>query len=183
MDFLWTQEKYTKALKFAAKYHNNQKVPGTDFPYIIHPVNVAMEILAALPFEKKISDPDLCVECALLHDVIEDTKADYDTVLSLFGKKTAAGVLALSKNKDFSDKTKAMKDSLKRIKEQPFEIWLVKIADRISNLCKPPLYWNNEKTENYSKEAVLILNELGKGSDYLSKRLEQKIEEYKSYWK
>jgi len=183
LDFLWSQEKYTKALNFAAKYHNNQKVPGTDFPYIIHPVKVAMEILAALPFEKKITDPDLCLECALLHDVIEDTNACYETVLNEFGKKTAEGVLALSKSKDFSDKTKAMKDSLERIKKQPFEIWLVKIADRISNLCKPPSYWTIEKIENYFKEAVLILNELGKESDYLSKRLEQKIEEYKSYWK
>lgn len=182
MEPLWSQEKYLKALNFASRWHLNQKIPGTDLPYIIHPVEVAMELIAGFKFEKKLTDPDLCIECGLLHDVIEDTEADYQTVLDEFGKKTADGVLALTKNSDFSDKAIAMKDSLDRIKKQPYEVWLVKIADRISNLCKPPSYWTREKTQNYSREALLILKELEKGSGYLSKRLEQKIENYKIYW-
>jgi len=179
---MWSQERYLKALHFASIWHNEQKIPGTELPYVIHPVAVAMEVIAAFQFEAGITDLDFCIECALLHDIIEDTKADYGAVLKDFGKKTADGVLALTKNSKYSDKSEAMRDSLARIKDQPFEISLVKIADRISNLRKPPFYWTREKTKNYSNEALIILNELGKEGSYLSKRLEQKIEDYRVYW-
>ncbi|MDY0133020.1 MAG: HD domain-containing protein [Desulforegulaceae bacterium] len=178
---MWSQDKYLKALNFASKWHLGQKIPGSELPYIIHPVAVAMEIIKAIPFEHKISEGDFCVESALLHDVLEDTEATYSLVLKEFGKKTADGVLALTKNKDFSNKKEAMKDSLERIKNQPFEIWLVKIADRISNLYKPPSFWTKIKIKNYFEESLLILEELGKESCFLSKRLKKKIETYKGW--
>ena len=41
-----TQSFYQKAIKFAAAKHaeQNQTVPGTNLPYVVHLSNVAMEI-------------------------------------------------------------------------------------------------------------------------------------------
>ena len=65
----WSQDLYLKALRFAASAHNGQKVPGTEFPYLMHVVSVAMEVTAAISIEG-INNPDLAVQCALLHDTI-----------------------------------------------------------------------------------------------------------------
>ena len=71
---IWNQEKYIKAWNFASIVHNGQTLPGTDLPYINHIGNVAMEAMAAIANDTRINNPDLLVQCALLHDVIEDTK-------------------------------------------------------------------------------------------------------------
>ncbi|MBU1098926.1 MAG: HD domain-containing protein [Bacteroidetes bacterium] len=176
---IFNQDKYNKAWKFAAIAHQkvNQTVPGTDLPYILHVGSVAMEVIAALSIEQ-LDNPDLAVQCALLHDVIEDTEATYDDVLDSFGKDVADGVNALSKDDKLPDKPARMKDSLKRIKEQPKEVWMVKMADRITNLQPPPAHWNEDKINNYREEARLIYDELKEGSECLAERLFQKINKY-----
>jgi (p)ppGpp synthase/HD superfamily hydrolase len=55
---------------------------------------------------------------------------------------------------------------------------MVKMADRISNLLSPPPGWSNDKISSYKAEAVEIYNSLKDGSNYLAKRLRQKIEKY-----
>lgn len=62
---------WIKAWKFAADAHREQKVKGSDLPYLFHVGAVMMELLAAhnaLPIE----DIDLAVMCAALHDCMED---------------------------------------------------------------------------------------------------------------
>lgn len=73
-----------------------------------------------------------------------------------------------------------MLDSLKRIKEQPKEIWAIKMADRICNLYAPPFIGLMRKKE-YIDEARLIHHELQAGNKYLGKRLANKITEYQKY--
>jgi (p)ppGpp synthase/HD superfamily hydrolase len=68
----FSPETYRRALTFAAKAHGDQKTP-TGFPYLWHVSNVTMELLRALTAEPG-HDEDLAVACALLHDVLEDTK-------------------------------------------------------------------------------------------------------------
>jgi len=71
-----------------------------------------------------------------------------------------------------------MADSLSRIKEQPREIWMVKLADRITNLQPPPGHWSAEKIERYREEGKKILKELGNACFFLKERLEKKIKAY-----
>ncbi len=177
MPSTWSQEKYIRALKFAAEAHNGQKVPGSDLPYIVHVTMVAMEVMAALNHEDGL-DGDLAVQCALLHDVIEDAGISYEKFAAEFGPEVADGVLALSKNDDIKSKQEKMADSLARIKEQPKEIWMVKLADRITNLQPPPGHWNDKKIERYRDEGRAILSELDHASPYLAERLNQKISVY-----
>ena len=67
------------------------------------------------------------------------------------------------------------------LRQQPHEIWMVKLADRITNLAPPPHYWEKDKIERYREEAVEIHQALLEASDYLSQRLMSKINEYKMY--
>ncbi|MBN1582951.1 MAG: bifunctional (p)ppGpp synthetase/guanosine-3',5'-bis(diphosphate) 3'-pyrophosphohydrolase, partial [Anaerolineae bacterium] len=93
----WSQASYTRAYRFAAEAHRGQIYPGTDLPYIMHISFVSMEIIAALHTERD-RDGDLAVQCALLHDVIEDTTVTYAQVRAAFRPVVAAGVQALSKD-------------------------------------------------------------------------------------
>ena len=90
--------------------------------------------------------------------------------------------MALTKNEELESKEEMMLDSLNRIKEQPKEIWAVKMADRICNLYAPPFYWNKERKIKYQKEAQLIHRELKEGNKYLAERLEKKINDYAKYF-
>jgi (p)ppGpp synthase/HD superfamily hydrolase len=173
----WSQELYIKAFKFAAEAHKKQKVPGSDLPYIVHTNLVSMEIMAALTVEDDL-DGNLAIQCALLHDVIEDAEIKYDSLKNEFGIKVADGVKALSKNDTIESKKERMIDSLERIKKQPKEIWMVKMADRITNLQPPPSHWDQEKISRYKEEAKLIYDNLKDANKFLADRLKQKIEGY-----
>jgi (p)ppGpp synthase/HD superfamily hydrolase len=181
MSINWSQEIYIRAYRFAAKAHNGQKFPGTDLPYIMHISFVGMEVMAALKHEPEQNE-NLALQCALLHDVIEDTDMTFEQVKTEFGAEVSAGVSALSKNPKL-DKTMQLKDTLQRIQKQPYEVWLVKLADRVSNLGPPPHSWTRNKIKRYQREALEIHSALQKASIYLSNRLLYKIKQYETYIK
>jgi len=178
---IWNQEKYIKAWNFASVSHQGQLVPGTENPYINHIGLVAMEAMSAITDTQKINNPDLLIQCALLHDTLEDTDCTYEDLQKAFGSEVAEGVSALTKNSELPSKNEKMRDSLARIKQQPQEIWMVKLCDRITNLQPPPERWHQNKIEAYRDEAVLILENLGESNQYLANRLQSKIDEYKQY--
>jgi (p)ppGpp synthase/HD superfamily hydrolase len=175
----WSQETYLTTYLFAAQAHLGQLVPGTQVSYLMHLSIVSMEVIAALRCEPG-HEEDLAVQCALLHDVIEDTSRTYPEVEAAFGPAVAAGVSALTKDTSL-DKATQMAHSLERIRLQPTEVWMVKMADRICNLQPPPHYWTVEKRSRYREEAREILNALGSASPYLAARLRDKIDSYAVY--
>jgi (p)ppGpp synthase/HD superfamily hydrolase len=178
----WSQEKYVAALKYAAAAHLGQKVPGSDLPYVVHVAMVAMEVIAAFRSKDGL-DGDLAVQCALLHDVIEDAGKSYEDLEKAFGKNVADGVLALTKSNMIKSKPEKMADSLARVKEQPREIGIVKLADRIVNLQPPPAHWSAEKRTKYREEAIQIHEALKDSCSFLADRLLKKISEYQAYVK
>jgi (p)ppGpp synthase/HD superfamily hydrolase len=109
--------------------------------------------------------------------VIEDTRVGYDEIAVAFGPAVADGVLALTKD-DALPHAEQMADSLRRIRLQPPEVWMVKLADRISNLQPPPAYWSAEKTAIYRDEAEQIYAALAEASPSLAARLRTKITGY-----
>jgi (p)ppGpp synthase/HD superfamily hydrolase len=174
---MWSQDKFLKALAFAGHAHRNQKMPGSESSYLVHIAGVSMEIMAAAATGAPM-DADLALACALLHDVIEDTGVKYEEVEQTFGRQVADGVQALSKNKEL-EKELQLPDSLARIVEEPGEIGMVKLADRITNLQPPPSYWTAEKIRQYREEALLIHTSLKEKSPFLAARLMEKIEAYR----
>jgi (p)ppGpp synthase/HD superfamily hydrolase len=175
------QDKYQSAIKFAGGKHGKQKVPGTRLPYVVHLSNVAMEVMFASQ-QSKDFDIDFAAQVALLHDAIEDTKTTKKQLEKKFGGRVAEAVSALTKNEELP-KEERIPDSLRRIKALNKEVWAVKLADRITNLQKPPADWTKKKIIAYQQSARMILQELREGNEYLATRLEKKIEAYSAYLK
>lgn len=175
----WSQEIYLKALHKASQAHQGQKIPGSEISYIQHLSFVSMEVIAALNIES-FHDGNLAIQCAILHDTIEDTNLTFEQIKIEFGAAVANGVLALTKNSDL-EKSLQMPDSLKRIKQQPPEIWMVKLADRITNLQAPPNHWQKNKIIRYRAEAIEIHENLKDASPFLAARLAIKIQDYKMF--
>lgn len=172
---MFTPDRYVAALRFAAIKHEGQRMAGNAFPYLVHVASVASEVIAAL---EPGLDGDLAVQCALLHDTLEDTQTTFDELASQFGRAVADGVLALSKIDDSIAKDDRMADSLRRIRLQPREIWIVKLGDRITNLAPPPENWSSDKRRAYQAEAVLIADALGAASPVMEARIRTRIADY-----
>ncbi|MDR0414133.1 MAG: HD domain-containing protein, partial [Prevotellaceae bacterium] len=162
------QSLYQRAILFAAERHGEQKIPGSNVPYIVHVSNVCMEVFFAAAQTENFNLA-LAVQVALLHDVLEDTPTAEAELEAAFGKAVAEGVKALSKNESLP-KAECLPDSLRRILQQPKEVWAVKLADRITNLQPPPAHWTKEKIALYEHDATLIYATLKDGNAYLAKR-------------
>jgi (p)ppGpp synthase/HD superfamily hydrolase len=163
---------YLRALRFAARAHGDQRMPG-GFPYVVHVTSVAA--VAASAIDPGV-DGDLLIGCALLHDVVEDTRVGDAEIEAEFGPHIAAGVRALTKTKAALD---PMADSLRRIQDQPREVWMVKLADRIVNLTPPaPAHWSAEKRADYAREGAVILDALGTANEGLASLLRARIRAY-----
>lgn len=175
------QSVYQKAIRFAAEKHAElqQTLPDSIIPYAVHLSNVAMEILVAVSDTEEFNT-ELAIQVALLHDILEDTHVTFEELANEFGGNVATGVLALTKENSLP-KNQQMPDSLSRIKLCVPEVRAVKLADRITNLQKPPISWTTEKKLKYLNEASLILKELKGTNKYLENRMELKMKEYKTY--
>lgn len=180
----WSQDVYVKAWDYATLAHHGQTYAGPregmKYDYINHIGSVTMELIWSLGGTGGV-DGNLALQCAILHDSIEDTTTTYENLVNTFGKKVADGVQALTKNEALSTKAEQMSDSLARIKLQPSEVWMVKLSDRITNLSEPPYYWSKEKRSKYLHEARFILAELGSSNQLLAERLASRIASYQQY--
>ena len=175
---MYSQDNLTKAWFFASQAHKNQKYPRENLPYLTHIGEVMMEVMGVA---SELENAELALLCAILHDTIEDTEVTHKLLKDNFSSKVADGVDALSKNSELSTKEEKMLDSLKRIKLQSKEVWVVKMADRIANLGEPPLHWTGDKRRAYRREAEHILEHLGVGNKTMARRLEEKIQAYGTY--
>ncbi len=182
----WNPDLVQKAWGFASLHHRGQTyggpIDGERIEYLNHIGSVAMEIMWALQTDTE-TNGDFAIQCAILHDTIEDTHVKYEMVNTEFGEKVANGVLALSKNPNLPTKEEQIRDSLKRIQQQPREVWMVKLADRINNLSSPPFYWDNQKILSYRDEAQIIYSELQSASVPLAERLKERIEAFPQFLK
>lgn len=170
------QDAWIAAWRYAAELHKDQQFSGTALPYIVHLGMVSMEILAAHAMAP-LDDIALAMQCAALHDAMEDQGVSHAALAGRFGSAVADGVAALSKQSGL-EKQAAMEDSLRRIRAQPAEVWCVKLADRISNLQPPPGHWSPEKIVRYREQAREILDALGAANTALAARLAEKIAAY-----
>lgn len=177
MSVIQQPDSFIRAYLYAAKAHVGQKVRDSDIPYIVHVSQVSFEVFSVVD---ELNDPQLALQCAALHDVIEDTDISFQTIAHEFGIDVANGVQALTKNKELDDELQ-MPDSLMRIKKLSTDIWTVKLADRIANLNPPPGSWPAEKRKKYQDVSWDIYNELKDGNRTLAERLQTKIHDYSRY--
>ncbi|HPE39710.1 MAG TPA: HD domain-containing protein [Bacteroidales bacterium] len=175
---------FDKVWALASKLHEGQRYGGYQegefVDYLSHLEKVTFEVMTATMFEHHLN-ANLAVKCAMLHDSIEDTPITYSEINKKYGKEVAEGVKALTKNKKIKNRKAKLIDTLERIKKQPIEVWVVKMADRLANLSYPPFYWDNLKIKNYLEESEIIYNYLHEGSPFLAQKLKNKMIEYQRF--
>jgi len=123
-----TGDLWRRASAASARWHAGQRRRDGKTPYVSHCFRVAMTVRHT--FE---CDDEACLAIALLHDVIEDTPADYDDVLEGFGREVADGVAALTKDMRLEkDLREPAYDA--QIEAASWRAKLVKLADTVDNL-------------------------------------------------
>jgi (p)ppGpp synthase/HD superfamily hydrolase len=123
-----------KALKYASSKHRGQKRKVSGADYITHPILVSY--LAANLKRTKALETLVCA--AILHDVVEDTKATYKEIVRLFGMSIAALVFELTSDpvaiKRFG-KLEYLKIKMKGMSSYAL---FLKLCDRLGNLMDNP---------------------------------------------
>lgn len=117
-----------RADAFARERHEGQTRRGSETPYWLHPVRVAMGLV-----QWGVVDRDVLV-AALLHDVIEDTLTTPGEIRAAFGPRAESLVVWLTAP-DARVMGDAVRGYYRRLLEQgPPDAHLLKIADRSDNL-------------------------------------------------
>ncbi len=123
--------KISQAYAVAATAHEKQ-IRQTGDPYIIHPIAVA-RILAAqrMDFET--------IMAALLHDVLEDTNVDKESLAKEFGQTVAEMVDGVSKLTQihFESREEAQAENFRKMllaMTKDIRVILIKLADRLHNM-------------------------------------------------
>ena len=139
VDKQYDLQKIENAYAFAAKYHEGQ-VRTSGEPYITHPLAVAYILL-----EMCMDTDTICA--ALLHDVVEDTEVELDTLRKKFGEDVALLVDGVTKIGQVPLNTKEEQDAenIRKIlmaMSKDIRVIIIKLADRLHNMrtleCRPP---------------------------------------------
>ena len=114
------------AARFAGGAHLYQKRKYTGEPYFLHCHEVATIIKEHYPKDYEV------IAAAYLHDVVEDCGIRYNTLVSVFGVRTAAMVSALS-DVEIGNRVERKRLSRIRLHKACKEVQDIKCADIISN--------------------------------------------------
>lgn len=124
-------ENLIKAYEFACDAHNEQFRESGE-PYIIHPINVCINLA-------KFHADGVSLVAGMLHDVVEDTKYTIEDIEKEFGSEVAKLVLGVTKinNIHFSSLDQARDANIRRIitsLNEDVRIIIIKLCDRLHNM-------------------------------------------------
>src|SRR3954452_15554057 len=141
-----------RAYLFSAMHHRGQTRASGE-PYLVHPLEVAY-ILAGMRLD------EVSVSTGLLHDVVEDTLVDLETLRSYFGDEITHLVDGLTKIAAISDLSRE-KQQAENVRKMVLamitdvRIVLIKLADRLHNM-RTMQYLKPDKRERISQETLDI---------------------------
>jgi GTP pyrophosphokinase len=141
-----------RAYLFSAMHHRGQKRASGE-PYLVHPLEVA-DILADMRLD------EVRVSTGLLHDVVEDTLVDLDTIKSYFGDEITLLVDGLTKIAHISNLSKE-KQQAENVRKMVLamitdvRVVLIKLADRLHNM-RTMQFLKPEKRARISQETLDI---------------------------
>jgi guanosine-3',5'-bis(diphosphate) 3'-pyrophosphohydrolase len=119
-----------EAASMAARAHRDHaRTDEKRTPYFSHPARVALTL--AVKFG---CTDDKVLTAALLHDVLEDTRVDYDDLLQRFDQDVADFVAALSKDNRLVESQRE-DDYYHKLANAPWQVRLIKLADVYDNLA------------------------------------------------
>jgi len=141
-----------RAYLFSAREHRGQKRASGE-SYLVHPLEVA-NILADMRLD------DVSVSTGLLHDVVEDTLADTQTIQQYFGDEVAHLVEGLTKLSHISNvsREEQQAENVRKMllaMVDDVRVVLVKLADRLHNM-RTLEYLTPEKRRRIAQETMDI---------------------------
>jgi len=116
-----------QALHIAIQAHVDQFRRGSDVPYVVHPIQVAMAL-------GRLGASSVVVQAGLLHDVVEDCEGwSSERLAGQFGGQVAALVAEVTENKDdsWADRKEHGIQSVATLSEGAL---LIKACDKLHNL-------------------------------------------------
>jgi GTP pyrophosphokinase len=141
-----------RAYLFSALHHKGQKRASGE-PYLVHPLEVA-DILAEMRLD------ETSVSTGLLHDVVEDTLVDLETIREYFGDEITRLVDGLTKIAHISNlsKEKQQAENVRKMvlaMTTDVRVVLIKLADRLHNM-RTMQFLKPEKRTRISQETLDI---------------------------
>src|SRR5215210_6541338 len=141
-----------RAYLFSAKEHKGQKRASGE-AYLVHPLEVA-NILADMRMDA------VSVSTGLLHDVVEDTLAEPETIREYFGEDVSHLVEGLTKIAQISSQSKEVQQA-ENVRKMllamvdDVRVVLVKLADRLHNM-RTLHFLKPEKRKRIAQETIDI---------------------------
>ncbi len=141
-----------RAYLFSAMHHKGQKRASGE-PYLVHPLEVA-DLLAEMRLD------EVSVSTGLLHDVVEDTLVDLDTIREYFGDEITLLVDGLTKIAQISSLSKERQQA-ENVRKMVLamitdvRVVLIKLADRLHNM-RTMQFLKPEKRVRISQETLDI---------------------------
>jgi (p)ppGpp synthase/HD superfamily hydrolase len=117
------------AAALAARMHQGQMRKDGQTPYVSHVYRVTLTVSQLFG-----CDDTTALTAALLHDLIEDTPADYDDIEEEFGSDVADVVAVLSKD---MRRPEPIREKLydEGLEQAAWQAKLIKLADTYDNYC------------------------------------------------
>ncbi len=150
----------TKALELSLEAHKGQ-VRKSGEPYIVHPILVAA-------ITAKISNDEMMVQAALLHDVVEDTNATIEDLEREFGYDVAHMVEGLTKIIEIRDEELIPSGSDERLINSALtfrkmliasikdvRVLVIKLCDRLHNMLTLDAL-SFEKQKRIAEETIVV---------------------------
>ena len=152
------------ATSSAVLWHNGQDRKYSQIPYIVHPLRV-MRIV------RSVTDDENMLVAAVLHDVVEDTPIEIETIANLYGARVAELVDWLTDVSSPEDGNRQVRKQLdlEHTANAPADAQTIKLADLIDN-TRSITQSDPDFARVYMKEKVRLLTVLTKGN--LSLQLE-----------
>ncbi|MBV9211976.1 MAG: bifunctional (p)ppGpp synthetase/guanosine-3',5'-bis(diphosphate) 3'-pyrophosphohydrolase, partial [Acidobacteria bacterium] len=141
-----------RAYFFSAKEHKGQTRASGE-PYLVHPLEVA-NILADMRLD------EVSVSTGLLHDVVEDTLVDLETIRQYFGDDVTRLVDGLTKIAQISNvsKEEQQAENVRKMvlaMVNDVRVVLIKLADRLHNM-RTLNFLKPEKRQRIAQETMDI---------------------------
>ncbi|MBT8343885.1 MAG: HD domain-containing protein, partial [Sulfurovum sp.] len=149
-----------KALELSLEAHKGQTRKSGE-PYIVHPILVAA-------ITAKISDDEMMVQAALLHDVVEDTDATIEDLEREFGYDVAHMVEGLTKIVEIRDEELIPSGSDERLINSALtfrkmliasikdvRVLVIKLCDRLHNMLTLDAL-GSDKQKRISEETIVV---------------------------
>ena len=150
------QEDIFRAYTLAKKAHSGTRRKSGE-PYIFHPLAVALIAV------KEVGLGPIAVECALLHDVVEDTEITLDELRELFSDRVAKIVDGVTKIEDVilkqTDVSKQAENYRKILLSMCDDVYVIflKLCDRLHNMRTLDSMKDTKKLAISSETAYLYI--------------------------